>query len=33
LPIDNIDVLIWIKDYINDGVKTIFGGVLNEVPG
>lgn len=33
VPIDNIDVLIWIKDYINDGVKTIFGGVLNEVPG
>jgi len=33
MPIDDIDVLIWIRDYINDGIKTIFGGVLNEVPG
>jgi anti-sigma regulatory factor (Ser/Thr protein kinase) len=33
VPIDNIDVLIWIRDYINEGIKTIFGGVLNEIPG
>jgi len=31
VPIDNGDVLIWIRDYINEGVKIIFGGVLNEI--
>ncbi|MCX7748720.1 MAG: ATP-binding protein [Clostridia bacterium] len=24
-------VLNWIKDFINDGIKSIFGGVLNEI--
>ena len=31
ISIDNIDVLIWIRDYINEGVNNIFGGVLNEI--
>ncbi|HOJ10458.1 MAG TPA: ATP-binding protein [Clostridiales bacterium] len=31
VPIDNSDVLIWIRDYISEGIKVIFGGVLNEI--
>lgn len=31
VPINNSDVLVWIREYINEGVKLIFGGVLNEI--
>ena len=27
----NIEVVNWIQDYINEGSKIVFGGVLNEV--
>lgn len=33
VPIDSMEVLEWIKDYINEGIKEIFGGVLNEITG
>lgn len=31
VPITSFTVVEWIRDYINEGVKLIFGGVLNEV--
>lgn len=31
ISIDNLDVINWIKEYIEEGVKTIFGGVLDEI--
>ncbi|NLP15334.1 MAG: ATP-binding protein [Clostridium sp.] len=31
VPITEPEVLTWICEYINEGVKTIFGGVLNEI--
>jgi len=31
VPITEFNVLSWIKDFINEGVINIFGGVLNEV--
>lgn len=31
VPIDNLEVLKWIKDYINENVQEIFGGILNEI--
>ena len=31
VPINEITVLDWIKAYIDEGIKNIFGGVLNEV--
>ncbi|MGI6777638.1 MAG: ATP-binding protein [Acetivibrionales bacterium] len=31
VPISNYEVLMWIKEYINEGVKIIFGGVLDEI--
>lgn len=31
VPINNYEVVSWIKEYINEGIKLIFGGVLNEV--
>lgn len=31
VPITQFEVISWIRDYINDGIKIIFGGVLNEV--
>lgn len=33
VPITNFEVLVWIKDYVNEGIKSIFGGVLDEVIG
>ncbi|MDF2524510.1 MAG: histidine kinase [Clostridiales bacterium] len=33
VPINNPEVTLWIKDYIEEGIKLIFGGVLNEVIG
>ena len=31
VPIIEFEVLAWIKDYIEEGIKVIFGGVLDEV--
>ena len=31
IPITQFEVLSWIRDYINNGIKIIFGGVLNEI--
>ncbi|HHW48728.1 MAG TPA: ATP-binding protein [Clostridiaceae bacterium] len=31
VPITEYEVLSWLKEFIDEGVKTIFGGVLNEV--
>ena len=31
VPINEYEVLIWIKEYLNEGLKAIFGGVLNEI--
>lgn len=33
VPITEFDVLEWLKDFINEGVKITFGGVLNEITG
>lgn len=33
VPVDNLDVLAWIREYISEGINTIFGGVLNEISG
>lgn len=31
LPITNYEILTWIKEYIQEGIKIIFGGVLDEI--
>lgn len=31
VPITEYEVLMWIREYIDEGVKAIFGGVLNEI--
>lgn len=31
IPITELAVLTWIKDFINEGVEKIFGGVLDEI--
>jgi len=31
IPITQYEVLNWIREYINGGIKIIFGGVLNEI--
>jgi hypothetical protein len=31
LSINEYEVLKWLKEYIDEGIKNIFGGVLNEV--
>lgn len=31
VPLSNYDVIDWIKEYINDGIKLLFGGVLYEI--
>lgn len=33
VPVSEFSVLFWLKDFINEGVKTIFGGVLDEIIG
>lgn len=33
VPINKREILEWIKDYINENVSNIFGGVLNEIHG
>ena len=31
VPITEYEVLMWIKEYVNEGIKAIFGGVLDEI--
>lgn len=31
VPITQYDVLVWIKEYIDQSIKSIFGGVLDEI--
>lgn len=31
VPINNFEVLLWIKEYVDEGIILVFGGVLNEV--
>ncbi|NTV89951.1 MAG: ATP-binding protein [Clostridiales bacterium] len=31
VPITELNIITWIKEYINDGIKEIFGGVLDEI--
>ncbi len=31
VPINHLDVIAWIREYIDEGIKTIFGGVLDEI--
>lgn len=31
VPVNSIEVLEWIKDYIDEGIKQVFGGVLDEI--
>jgi anti-sigma regulatory factor (Ser/Thr protein kinase) len=31
VPLDNCDVCNWIQNTINEGIKTVFGGVLDEI--
>ncbi|HHY24084.1 MAG TPA: ATP-binding protein [Clostridiaceae bacterium] len=31
ISVDQIEILMWIKEYINEGVIEIFGGVLSEI--
>jgi hypothetical protein len=31
VPINEFEVMKWIKGYINEGINVIFGGVLNEI--
>ena len=33
IPITEFEVLTWICEYVNEGVKNIFGGVLDEILG
>ncbi len=33
VPLDNSEVITWIKEYINENVNKMFGGVLNEIIG
>jgi hypothetical protein len=31
VPITHYEVMTWIREYIDEGIKTIFGGVLDEI--
>jgi len=31
VPINRYEVLDWIRDYVEESIKTVFGGVLNEI--
>lgn len=33
VPITEYEILQWIKEYVNENVQIIFGGVLNEIIG
>jgi hypothetical protein len=31
VPITEYEVISWIREYVNEGIKKIFGGVLDEI--
>ncbi|NLM75613.1 MAG: ATP-binding protein [Clostridiaceae bacterium] len=31
IPLNNYDVLVWIEQKINEGIREVFGGVLDEI--
>ena len=31
VPINTLEIVAWIKDYVNEGIKLVFGGVLDEI--
>lgn len=31
IPINELEIVSWIREFIEDGVKSIFGGVLDEI--
>lgn len=31
IPIEQIEILMWIKEYVKEGIIEIFGGVLDEI--
>lgn len=33
VPLTTFDVLEWIREYVNGGIESIFGGVLDEIVG
>ncbi len=33
VPLSEFSVVKWLKEYINEGINEIFGGVLYEIPG
>ncbi|HHV59749.1 MAG TPA: sensor histidine kinase [Clostridiaceae bacterium] len=33
VPLDNYEVITWIKEFVNENVNKMFGGVLNEITG
>lgn len=33
VPLIEYEVMIWIKEYIDEGIKNIFGGLLDEIVG
>lgn len=33
VPISNVEVINWIAEKIHEGLKEVFGGVLNEISG
>ena len=33
VPITEYEILQWIKEFVNENVQIIFGGVLNEIIG
>lgn len=33
VPLDNTEVITWIKEYVNENVNKMFGGVLDEIIG
>ncbi|NLD45952.1 MAG: ATP-binding protein, partial [Clostridiaceae bacterium] len=33
VPLVQYEVMMWIKEYIDEGIKNIFGGLLDEIIG
>ncbi len=31
VPVNNFEIITWIKEFIDEGIKITFGGVLNEI--
>jgi hypothetical protein len=31
VPLSEFNVIVWLREYISEGLKEIFGGVLSEI--